>query len=136
MSIKLFGKSQVLKKDERLKIIRQGTDIPFNVVYVDGKPVKRRGIHFEVKANVQPLGSRDLLLVPELDRFKEQWWIFVENHVVITEEGIEIQAEDMIRDNDQVFRLGKYYQVQGVENWGSFVKARIMRIDVGPNAED
>lgn len=136
MSIKLFGSSQILKKDETLINYREGTNIPENVVYKDGKPIKRNGIKFEIIANVQPLSPRDLLLVPEGDRYTEQWWIFLNNIKVITEDGIEIQAEELVKTNDQIIRLGIYYQVQGVENWGSYSKARIMRVDVGPNATE
>ena len=133
MSIKLFGKSQILKKDECLTVYREGTNIPVNVDYIDGKPIKRNTITFYIKANVQPLTDRELLLVPEGDRFREQYYIFVENKVVITEEGLEIQAENLVKDNDQIIRLGHYFQAQGTANWGSYTRARIMKVDVGPN---
>lgn len=134
MSIKLFGQSQILKQDENLVIYREGTNIPENVVYVDGKPIKRNTITFSIIANVQPLGSKDLLLVPEGDRYREQFWLYAENQKIITDEGIEITTEPLIRDQDQIIRQGIYFQAQGIENWGSYVRARIMRVDVGPKA--
>jgi hypothetical protein len=134
MSIKLFGQSQILKKDETLLVVREGTNIPGNVVYVDGKPIKRNGVRFPIVANVQPFGAKDLLLVPEGDRYRQIFWIYFENKCVKSEEGIEIDAADLVKDNDQVVRNGKYYQAQGVESWGSYSRARIMSVDVGPNA--
>lgn len=133
MSIKLFGQSQILKKDELLTVVREGTAIGQNVVYKDGKPIKRNPITFCVRCNVQPLGSKELLLVPELDRFREQYYIYFENKSIVTETNIEIQANSLVLDNDRVIRLGVSFQVQGIENWGSYSRARIMRIDTGPN---
>lgn len=133
MSVKLFGSSQILKKDEDLCIIREGVNIDQNVVYVNGKPVKRNSITFKIRGNVQPLGARDLLLVPEGDRFKEQFWIYFNNKAIVTEDNIEIQADSLVKNLDRVVRLCKNYSVQGVQNWGSYSRARIMEIDVGPD---
>lgn len=133
MSIKLFGTSQIMKGDETLPVLRQGTNIPGNVVYVDGKPVKRNGIAFCVVANVQPLAGRDLLLVPELDRYKEQWNLFILNEKYFTDETLEVQSESRLKELDQINRLGVNYVIQNVMNWGSYTLARMMRIDTGPN---
>lgn len=132
--IKLFGKSQILKKDEKITIYREGTNIPHNVVYVAGKPIKRNGIEFCVKGNVQPLSERELLLVPEADRYKEILALYITNQKIFSEDGLEIQTESILADNDRVTRLGVNYQAQGVKNWGSYTYGRIVRIDVGPNA--
>lgn len=133
--IKLQGKSQIMTKDEELRVWREGTYIPKNVVYVDGKPIKRNGFGFRCRGNIQPINGRDLLLVPEGDRFKEQYIIFVPNTSIVVDQGQEIQdAPTRLLINDRVMRLGVNYQVQEAEDWGSYTRARIMRIDVGPNA--
>jgi hypothetical protein len=132
--IKLFGKSQIIAGDECISVFRQGTDITHNVNYVAGKPVKRNGFTFKVKGNVQPMSPRDLLLVPELERFKEQYWLYIKNVGFVTEEGLEIQTNSILLIDDQITRLQVNFTVQSIENWGSFIKARIMRLDTGPNA--
>lgn len=85
--------------------------------YVDGKPIKGQVSPYQIRGNVQPLNGRDLLLVPEADRFKEQYfvWTFC-----------------LVNVNDLVVRCGANYQVQNVETWGRYNKCRIMRIDTGP----
>lgn len=130
--IKLFGPSQILKRDEEITIIRQGTDVPENVSVVDGKPVKRTFTRFSITGNVQPLNGRDLLLIPEWDRFKEQYWVYFNNVVLCDQAFIRAKDESLLRVNDQVVRLGVNFQVQELEDWGSYARARIMRIDVGP----
>lgn len=134
MSVKLFGKSQILRKDEELQVLREGDIKSGQVVYIDGKPVKRNPLKFCIRANVQPMGSFDLLLVPEHDRFREQLWAYFENKAIVIDEGIEIESTSLLQVEDKVTRLGIAYQVQGVENWGSYSRARLMRIDVGPDA--
>lgn len=127
--IKLFGYSQILKKDEVLEIHRQGP-----TAYIDGKPQKRFPPPFQVIANVQPMSGRDLLMVPEHDRQKEQYWLFLDNKQFVEDMGLELRGPSMLKLNDRVVRLSVNYQVQSVENWGSYSRVRIMRIDVGPNA--
>ena len=77
------------------------------------------------------MNGRDLLIVPEADRYKEQYWVFMN------------QQQKPLFTNDRVIRImasqnGKSgpvgFQVQSSENWGSYTRARIMRIDVGPGA--
>ena len=128
--IKLFGKSQILSKDEELSFFRNGA-----VTYIDGKPVKHEPITFKVIGNVQPMNARDLLMVPEHDRFKEQYFLWMENKQFAVKSGLDWEANPaIVRTNDILTRLGANYQVQSVENWGSYTKARIMRLDIGPNA--
>lgn len=134
MSIKLFGRSQIMTKDETLPVIRQGTAIPQNVDYIDGKPVKRLQVTFSVCCNVQPLNQRELLLVPELDRYKEQLWLYFINGSFIVNQGLETESISTLLIQDQVTRLGAIYFVQAVENWGSYARARVMRLDTGANA--
>ncbi len=65
------------------------------------------------------MSGKDLLLVPEGDRTREQYWLYTECKVQLA---------------DRVERCGVNFQVQSVQNWGSYNQARIMRIDVGPFA--
>ena len=112
--IKLQGPMRAIQNDERLKVERKsGTQ------WIDGKLSPGQTSAFSIRANVQPLDGRQLLLVPEGDRTKEQYWLYTATEV---------------RLGDQVVRCGVNFQIQQVENWGSFFMARIMRIDVGPNA--
>ena len=110
--IKLQGQSQIILKDEVLDVFREGC-----ITYVDGKPVKGELFKDKFRGNVQPMNGRDLLLVPEGDRFKEQYWIFTTYPLLV---------------NDRVVRCSVNFQTQTVETWGSYFRARIMRIDVGP----
>lgn len=129
--IKLFGRSQIITKDETFDVTREG-----EVIYVDAKPVKRNLIEFHVRGNIQPMGGRDLLLVPEGDRHKEQYWLFYNNSSIVVADGLEVQDKpNEIIVNDRITRLGVNYQVQSVQDWGSFCQSRIMRVDVGPYAE-
>lgn len=126
--IKLQGPSTIITKDEVFSVTREG-----EVIIVDGKPIKRFLVSFTVRGNIQPLNGRDLLLVPEGDRFKEQYWIFYNNQSIVVDEGLDIEADPTsIIVNDRMTRLSVNFQVQSVENWGSYSRARIMRIDVGP----
>lgn len=126
MTWKLSGPSQIITHDETLQIERQGTKVPTDVVYVDGKPVKHHTICFQITCNVQPLNGRDLLNVPEADRFKEQYWVYMN------------QRQRPLETEDIVIRVqgGKKinFVVQSAENWGSFSRCMITRIDTGPNA--
>lgn len=110
----LQGQSQIINQDEVLQVLREGC-----VKFVDGKPLKSKLREFEIRCNIQPLNGRDLLLVPEGDRYKEQYWIWTPVEVMV---------------NDRVVRNEISFQIQSVETWGSYAKARIMRIDVGEYA--
>jgi hypothetical protein len=113
--MKLAAKTRLMEcAGETVAVFRDGC-----VRYTDGKPVKAAGETFSVVGNVQPLGGRDLLMVPEGDRYKEQMWIFTPFRLLI---------------NDIVTRCGVNFQIQSVEDWSSFVKARMTRVDVGPKA--
>lgn len=117
------GTSRLLTQDERLPVVREGLRAGEDVVYVDGKPLKRAPQTFAIACHVQPLGGRDLLRVPEGDRFKEQFnvWSYATEHLTV---------------NDRILRLGRVYNVESAEFWGRYVKARIMEVDVGPDYRD
>ncbi len=110
----LSGSSSIMNGDETLEFTRYPTP-----TYIDGKPVQGTPDTFDVICNRQPLSPRDLLVVPEGDRDKEQYWIFSEN----LDEQIALQDETLI---DRV-----NFVVMGIEPWGSYSRARIVKIDVG-----
>lgn len=113
----LSGPSQIINGEgmETLTVTRDGAP-----TYTDGKPVYPTPTTFDVVCNVQPVSGRDLLLVPEGDRFKEQYYIWSE------------QNEMPVEVNDRITREGVNFQVQSPEMWGSYKRVRIMRMDTGP----
>lgn len=111
--IGLQAPSQIITTDETLIAVR------VCVVYKDGKPQQKTADRVELIGNVQPLNGRELLLVPEGDRHKEQYWLWTTGDV---------------RVNDRVMRCGVNFQVQTVQTWGSYSQALLMRDDVGPLA--
>lgn len=118
--IRLFGKSRIINKDERLQVLREG-----RILYKDGIPYKPDDeTPFMISCNVQPFGGKDLLLVPEGDRLKEWFWLWTEN-----------TKDFKMQVNDRIVRSGFNYQVQSVEDWGTFTQNKIVRIDVGPNRD-
>jgi hypothetical protein len=117
--IALQGRSQIINHDETLCVVRDS-----NTIYVDGMAQKRSTSTFNITCNVQPLNGKDLLLVPEGDRLKEQYWVWSQNFDKVTEVTV----------TDRVIRHGIQFQVQESQAWGSYNRARIMRIDVGAYA--
>jgi len=109
--------------DETLPVLREGTAVGRNVVYVDGKPVKRNGLRYNVVANVQPVVGRELEIVPEGDRYKEQYWLFADN----------LHNDVVLQVNDKILRGGKLYQIQQAMDWGSYTESRMVLIDVSPD---
>lgn len=103
-----------MRHGEPLDVLRETSGSDGNIVYVDGKPVKRRGAVHRIKGSVQPLSGRDLMIVPEGDRLTEQYWVY---------------TADDIQTNDKVRRLGAIFQVQDVKAWPSYRQARMMLVD-------
>lgn len=119
--IELQEPGALLLHDETLACLREGVAPWGQTNYVDGKPVKRLPMLFQVDCNVQPLSSEELLLVPEGDRFKSQYNVFA------------VAAPVALQVNDKVLRQGIVYQVQDANLWGAHVEARMMAVDVGPD---
>lgn len=117
MTWKLQGPSRIITHDENLDVHRKGKP-----VYVDGKPVWPDPIDFKIVCNVQPFTGLELILVPEGDRFKEKYWVYMN------------QTEKPLLVEDEISRNGVKFVVQHSENWGSYTRARMDRIDVGPDA--
>lgn len=107
-----------MSQDETLKVYRDGP-----VRQVQGKPVKGDPTCYQIQCNVQPLDGRDLLIVPEGDRFKEMYWVYTN------------EVDNPVFVNDRVVRNNLNFQVQKVETWGSppngYQRCLICRIDVG-----
>lgn len=113
--IKLQGKSQIITKDETVKVVRSVTEYNGPIAFT------RTESETLIQANVQPLGGKELMLVPEGDRFLENFWLWTEH---------QMQANDTVHWN------GKKLQVQAVKPWGSYTQSRMVKIDVGPAATD
>lgn len=125
--IQLQGPSFMMTNDECLKVCRDT-----GVIIVDGKPVKRPPENFNITCTVQPLNDKDLMLVPEGDRFKEQYWVWMN----LCEKPLLLQ-DIVLRaglDNKTHCPITVRYEVQGTQDWGDFIQSRIMRQDVGPGA--
>lgn len=120
------GRSQIMDFDEVLPVIREGVGSGSAVNYVDGKPVKREPLTFKAYGNIQPLSREDLKMVPEGDRLQLQYTFYGN------------RLEMPLKTEDKVLRQGVVFQVQDTDDWGSsnFVKARIMKVDVGPDVTD
>lgn len=116
---RLQGKPRIIKTDEVLDVVRATA-----LNYVDGVIQNQDQYQFQVRCNVQPVNGRELLLVPEGDRFKEQYFVWAMN---------KFAGKPILHVNDRIVRQGVSFQVQQVEDWGSYVRARMMAIDVGPD---
>jgi len=113
--------SRILTQDETVLLVREGA-----VEYVGGLPVPS-SIQEPVPltCNVQPLGTRDLMLLPEGERAEEQFWLYVPPGQTLVP-----------RINDKILRPPGIYQVQAVRDWETFQKVRIKRIDTGVYSND
>lgn len=117
----LSGASRIMLTDEEVLVRREDAVLGDNTVLVDGKRIKRGWRHFGLACNVQPVSGDDLIQVPEGDRFNEQMWCYVAD------------ADEPLAANDLIWRPGDgWYQVQMCEGWGSYTRARMQRVDVGP----
>jgi hypothetical protein len=105
--------------DQTVTVVNVG-----RVVERFGKPVHLDQGSFQLACNCQPVKGLELLLVPEGDRQREQYWLFAET------------LDRPLTINQTVIFNSLNFQVQAVELWGDYQKARIMRIDVGPNASN
>lgn len=118
---KLSGRSRIMDRDEVLPVLREG-----EVVYKDGKPHKRAPLRFDAPANVQPLTGKQLFVVPEGDRLKEQFMVYAPMWPDIPK----------IHTADKVLRNGGLFIVHEAKDWGSYVEARMVRQDVQGGVPD
>jgi len=87
------------------------------VVWVDGIPQETAVNTYQMTGNIQPLPGKDLLLVPEAQRTKE-------NRIIFTEQNAKTPLL-----NDRVCIEGAFYQVQEVANWGTYSRLRVTKED-------
>ena len=125
--------SRIITGDEELAVYRE-----LSAIYKDGKLLKYEVTSFLIICNIQPLNGRDLQMVEEGDRAKEQYWIFVENLKPYKPNPLSDNTTPPLTPissllvNDRVSRKGVNFTVQQVEDWGAYSRARIVRIDIGP----
>lgn len=95
-----------------LKVAREN-----RITWFEGIPFSDRKTDFEIRALVVPITGKELLLLPEGDRFRN---------------NIQIYTQGDIRDNDVVIYMNQPFEVQTVFNWVEIYRtARAMRLDVG-----
>lgn len=113
--------SRIMTGDETLLLVRDGA-----VQYVNGLP-EPASIQdpIPILCNVQPLGDKDLMLLPEGERTEEQFWLYVPPGQSVVPEV-----------NDKIIRPPALYQIQAVRDWETFQKVRIKRIDTGVYGDD
>jgi len=126
----LDGPVELLDCDEVLQVKRQGRVVDSDVAYLDGLPVALHvPLTFEVAGTVQPMGGKDLLLVPEVFRDKETLWLWASHP--------DPDSLDPVIDvTDIVTHKNKLYQVQTCEDWGSYSRCMLVAMDIGLPSED
>lgn len=65
------------------------------------------------------MGMRDLMLMAEGDRYRGFLMLWQP----------KIDGHQVLQTNDKVLREGIIYQVQSADDWGSYVEAKIVRLD-------
>lgn len=130
--IRLFGRSRIIGGDETLDVHRTGSTVYPHSGSGAGKPLKYDDLVFKLVCNVQPVNGHDLLMVPEHDRFRELYWLYFDNKQFVVDHDMQVKGPAGLQLNDRVVRLGANYQVQQVQNWGTYSRAMVSRIDVGP----
>lgn len=119
MTYPMSGPSLIMNTDETLAVIRESSQVGAGVNYVDGKPVQDETLYvrFNLVCNVQPLSGRDLLLLPEGQRFVDQFYVWSNQRDMALDTG------------DLVLRDGKTYQCQSTEDWGSYTRGLCTLVD-------
>lgn len=126
----LYGYIKLLEGDERLTVLRPGGAVPNDITYVDGLPVVQHALaKFVVQATVQPMGGRDLMMLPEAFREKNMLALW-QAHRTPGQDVIRVTVSDIV-----LFR-GNAFQVQAAEDWDSYTKATLCGIDLGSFAGD
>lgn len=109
------------------QVLREG-----EVIYVDGKPVKRNPTRFLARGLLVPVDGQELLLQPEGDRLKEQYWIFQDPTQSRMEDGSTQRLS--MRTEDKVKLFGNTYIIQNTRVWGSYTQVRCTRVDIGADS--
>ncbi|RZL29670.1 MAG: hypothetical protein EOP64_00260 [Sphingomonas sp.] len=112
----LQGPVYLLEADESLQCLRP---YPAAGSLQDGKWQSVPPMPFAVHCTVQPASMRDLQLLPEGDRVRGALSLWQPMNMGVT----SITARDL------VLREGCVYQVQMADDWGSYVQARLVRVE-------
>lgn len=100
---------QIIKQGEEIVVFRKTQGHYENGHYDEGKKCE-----FKINASVQPLTGYETLQVAEGNRTKEH---------------LNILTHFKMQVNDLINRNSREYEVQNVEDWDSFVKARVVLKD-------
>lgn len=121
----LDGPVELLECDEQVDIVRQGRLSPADVQYIDGLPTAAHPpLRVTVTATLQPMGGRDLQMVPEAFRDKETLAMW-QAHRTASQDALRVDITDL------VLYGAKGYQVQAAEDWGSYTRATLVAVDLG-----
>lgn len=114
MSTPLSYPSTLMQSDETLFVVRQPTQVPQGVTYVDGKPVHDASQMqlFRCVCNVQPITGEALARLEEGDDITDQLYVWTMNQA------------DELSPGDLFVRHGKRYECQDVDTWGNYTRAR------------
>jgi len=80
--------------------------------YVDGLYVNGSTSTLNITASVQPLQPRELLLLPEGERFREHVWIITQTELKTVNPVTGEKADVLTRTRD-----GRQYEIQHVKQW-------------------
>lgn len=83
--------------------------------FVKGRPQITGKTSFTIKGNIQPLTGSEILRLEEGDRTRDQF---------------NLWTKSKLMKHDIVIYESRKYQVEIVEEWQSYNKARIVRMDV------
>lgn len=117
----LSDRATIIVGDETIEVLRRRQDHLASIVYVDGKPVHRDRLKFRIRANVQPLSGKDLKVLPEGETLQDQYWVWC------------MPRPYRLTAGDEFLYRGDAYVVHTAEDWQSYVRARAVRVDTGPN---
>jgi hypothetical protein len=121
----LDGPIELLECDEQVDVVRQGRLSPADVQYIDGIPTATHPpIRHTVTATLQPMGGRDLMLVPEGFRDKQTLWLW-QAHRTAAQDTFRIDVADLVLYGP------RGYQVQTSEDWGSYTRCMLVAVDLG-----
>lgn len=118
----LQGPVHLLDYDETLPCLR-----PYSgpAKLQGGLPLPVSPMPFVVFCTVQPASMRELQLLPEGDRIRGALTLYQPLGDGVTS----------IDTRDLVLREACVYQVQGCDYWGSYVQARLVRVELDGEAE-
>lgn len=106
----LEQKVNLLSGATKVELHRKG-----KTTYEKYEPVTGPDKVIVITANVQPVMGRELLMLPEGEREREQYFVF---------------SRDKICSDDVIVWCGRRFEVRVVEPWQTHYEARMALIDV------